>query len=143
MHQLAFKKAKELMPAAFTYLGNVLEDDGAPHGARLQAASMILDRALGKAKETKEITGNININTEHLEALKLINQQFAEQAGRDRKMLDITPQQVSETSDDINDINDLGGNGRQDVSTIASEGEGEDGPGQDLEAPPSKREGSE
>lgn len=100
LRRVAIQRASRLLPSVFTYLGALLANEDAPHGARLQATAIILDRALGKAKEIKEIAVVIDANTQHLDALKAINQAFLDASADERKMIDITPSSASEGGDD-------------------------------------------
>lgn len=87
----AYQDACNLLPRALAYLGRLIEDTDAPHGARLQASAMIMDRAMGKAKEIKEIDVKIDINAQHLVALKELNAELMAAQGQSQKLIDITP----------------------------------------------------
>jgi hypothetical protein len=87
LRQVAKQRATNLLPKVWTYLGNVMDDDEAPHGARLTASNMILDRALGKATEHKEIDVRVDVNAQHLDALKAINRAFQLEA--DAQVLEV------------------------------------------------------
>lgn len=90
----AYQDACKLLPKALAYLGRLIEDTEAPHGARLQAAAMVMDRALGKAKEIKEIDVKIDINAQHLEALKELNAELMAAQASPQKLIDITPNEA-------------------------------------------------
>jgi hypothetical protein len=102
--QLAFlrniskQRATNLLPKVWTYLGRLMDDETAPHGARLSATNMILDRALGKSTEHKEVDVRVNINTQHLDALKVINAAF--RADAEAQVLEVLDGDVVEEDSD-------------------------------------------
>ena len=55
---------------ALEIIGSIMEDETAPTAVRLKAAEMMLDRAIGKPTMKVEKTVDINIQQQHLEALK-------------------------------------------------------------------------
>ena len=92
LRRVSQQRATNLLPAVWTYLGRLIEDEEAAPASRLQASNMILDRALGKAKEIKEVDVNINVNAQHLDALKAINKAFRLEAeAQVLEVIDVTP----------------------------------------------------
>lgn len=141
LHAVARNKASQLMPKALAYLETVVDDEEAPHGARLKAAEMILDRALGKAKEFKEITGNMSVTHQHLDALRAINR--AAEAGRVLD-LEVVPNDglpVYQSGKQPNNNNSLLEYGRQSEASIGETGASEDATELVEEAPPSSGDG--
>ena len=66
INNLARSKSKR----AIEVINAVMEDETATHAVRIKAAELMLDRAVGKATQKTEQTVDINIQSQHLEAIK-------------------------------------------------------------------------
>ena len=62
--------ARSRSKRALQIINNIMDDDEAPDAVRLKAAEAMLDRAVGKPTQKHEQTIDINIQQQHLLALK-------------------------------------------------------------------------
>lgn len=82
------KKLDDLTPRALNALAKLVEDEGNP-SVRLNAAIQILDRTLGKPKQSVSLDVT-STSAMHLAALE-------ELSARARRTIDITPTPIEET----------------------------------------------
>lgn len=75
---------------ALDYIANKIDDENASDAVRVRCAEVILDRALGKAKNTTDlnVSGQVNVQHQHLHALQdMAARRLASQDGDKAKLV--------------------------------------------------------
>jgi hypothetical protein len=89
-HYDLVKKAKAAGPAAFKTILEVMENPKAPVSLRVKCAIEVLDRGYGRPLNPQHVRvdGEIDHKSEHLEALRMVNAEFATKQRNGTRVID-------------------------------------------------------